>query len=654
MHLLRRIISFAAILAGLFVPVALYAATGTIDAANYKARLCQDTTCTTYSVVYWKTTNGPAVSITDSGLSGYIWSENLGWINLAPTEGGVDNTTGGVLSGYGWGDTASWVNFDPTHGGVTINTTTGEFSGYAWISNAGWMRFDCSLADACVETDWRPTVGTTTGTSGTTGGHGPGPGSGTTTGTGTTATGTTTTGTGTTTTGTGTTGATTTGTTGTTTGAGTTTGGTTGGTTTTGTTTTGTTTGTTTTGTTGEGTTGTTTGTGTTGGNTGTTGTGTSTGGGTTGGGVIITDGGNGCPPSTATDPIDIIKDQIKTSYCETVDTIKDTGAKIKKIFASDAGNKTAQIIATVGVIVAATAAIISGLFLNPLSFSEIFLIPARLWSLLMGALGLRKRKQPWGTVYDSVTKQPLDPAYVTLKTLEGEDVVASLTDLDGRFGFVVPKPGTYSIFAQKTNYVFPSQKLVGQDHDELYRDLYFGEHFAVENAGDVVIKNIPMDPEKFDWNEFAKKDQNLMKFYSKRGKIIHRLSDIFFGIGFSIAALAAIFAPRPYNVLLFALYVILFFIRTFGKNSRPYGDITDAKTGAALSFALIRISNIATGVEVMHRIADKEGRYYALLPNGNYNIRIDRKLPDGKYETVVTGLPAAVTKGYLSSKFSV
>ena len=352
----------------------------------------------------------------------------------------------------------------------------------------------------------------------------------------------------------------------------------------------------------------------------------------------------SGCAPDGSTGAIGTVVGQVQSSYCQTVNKIKETRLAVQKILSSKTASTATTVVATTGVVAGATTAIISALFVNPLSFSEIFLIPVRLWSLLMAALGIRKRRRPWGTVYDSVTKQPLDPAYVTLKTIEGVDVTSSLTDLDGRFGFVVPEPGTYSIFAQKTNYVFPSQKLVGRDHDELYRDLYFGEHFIVANAGDVVIKNIPMDPEHFDWNEFAKKQQNLMKFYSKRDKILGHISDIFFGIGFAVALIAVLAAPKTYNIVIILMYVGLYFFRRYGKHSRPYGDVTDT-AGAPLSFALIRISSVSTGVEVMHRIADARGRYYALLPNADYKVRIDKKLADGTYAPVVQDVPVTVTK---------
>ena len=82
----RRIILAIATVLGILIPAAAFAATGSIDATNYRSHQCTDSACTTYTEVYWRTTHGPAVSITDTGLSGYIWSSQYGWINLDPGE----------------------------------------------------------------------------------------------------------------------------------------------------------------------------------------------------------------------------------------------------------------------------------------------------------------------------------------------------------------------------------------------------------------------------------------------------------------------------------------------------------------------------------------------------------------------------------------
>ena len=39
------------------------------------------------------------VHITDSALTGYVWSRQFGWINLAPPNGGVTNNCSGQVGG---------------------------------------------------------------------------------------------------------------------------------------------------------------------------------------------------------------------------------------------------------------------------------------------------------------------------------------------------------------------------------------------------------------------------------------------------------------------------------------------------------------------------------------------------------------------------
>ncbi len=143
---------------------------GTIDSTYKYARICHDESCSTYGTINFKPTiNGStpgatAISITDSGITGHAWGDEVGWINFSPTGQGVtlDSATG-ALSGMAYANTGGWINFNPTSVGggtavdVTINTD-GEFEGWAWISGAygGWIQFDCGNAGTCVKTDWRP------------------------------------------------------------------------------------------------------------------------------------------------------------------------------------------------------------------------------------------------------------------------------------------------------------------------------------------------------------------------------------------------------------------------------------------------------------------------------------------------------------------
>ena len=58
--------------------------------------------------------------------------------------------TGDNLSGYAWSDNIGWISFNCTDVGtcatadygVNVDTGTGNFSGYAWSDNVGWISFN--------------------------------------------------------------------------------------------------------------------------------------------------------------------------------------------------------------------------------------------------------------------------------------------------------------------------------------------------------------------------------------------------------------------------------------------------------------------------------------------------------------------------------
>jgi hypothetical protein len=108
-------------------------------------------------------TNNGAV-IGEYVCSGYIYSANVGWINLgsgspangiyyqnnSATDFGVTNDSLGNLRGYAYGANIGWINFENT-GAPRVNLLTGQLSGYVWSANCGWISL--SNAVAYVQTD---------------------------------------------------------------------------------------------------------------------------------------------------------------------------------------------------------------------------------------------------------------------------------------------------------------------------------------------------------------------------------------------------------------------------------------------------------------------------------------------------------------------
>ncbi|MFZ2038550.1 MAG: carboxypeptidase-like regulatory domain-containing protein, partial [Minisyncoccia bacterium] len=301
---------------------------------------------------------------------------------------------------------------------------------------------------------------------------------------------------------------------------------------------------------------------------------------------------------------------QQETVVTAAIQQIGDGFIKVKELVNTQAGDITVKTLSTAGVAVSGAVAV-STLFLNPMSFTEILLIPFRLWGLLVSFLGLKRRSRPWGTVYDSITKQPLDPAYVVLQDMLGKEITTSITDLDGRYGFFA-FPGRYKIVANKTNYIFPSKRLAGQTVDELYKDLYFGDVLDIQQEGEIIAKNIPLDPEKFDWNEVAKRNMKVMRFYSKYDLIFKKASNIFFIAGLFVAIIALLSAPYVYNIVIFSLYVVMIILRVFGIRPKYFGWVLDKTTGFPMSFAIVHIYSDDLQRELTKKVCDSSGRYYA------------------------------------------
>lgn len=156
---------------------------GSIDSGAKLTKICKNASCSDYGNVNWKptlngnTTGATPISIADSGITGFAWGDEIGWINLAPTGAGVHiNPATGELSGTAYSSVGGWINFSPTGSGVSLvdNGSGSSFYGYAYVSgiNGGWMKFDCADSSTCIKTDWRNTThrSSTSGTGGSTGG----------------------------------------------------------------------------------------------------------------------------------------------------------------------------------------------------------------------------------------------------------------------------------------------------------------------------------------------------------------------------------------------------------------------------------------------------------------------------------------------------
>jgi hypothetical protein len=104
--------------------------------------------------------SGVEAQVGSNKISGYAWSDTIGWVSFSDPKSTVMIATDGTLSGYAWSDNIGWVSFNSADlancpsGTCTpkVNTSAGTVSGWA-RATAGcqdsiWNGTNCTGAGA--------------------------------------------------------------------------------------------------------------------------------------------------------------------------------------------------------------------------------------------------------------------------------------------------------------------------------------------------------------------------------------------------------------------------------------------------------------------------------------------------------------------------
>lgn len=261
-------------------------------------------------------------------------------------------------------------------------------------------------------------------------------------------------------------------------------------------------------------------------------------------------------------------------------------------------------------------------------------------------------RHRTWGVVYDSVTKQPIDPAHVTVQNRRGVVIASAITDIDGRFGIIVPR-GMYTLKVEKTNYKFPSTKLVGETRDGHYTGLYFGGEIEVRERERSIAFAIPMDPIAEDWNESEKARTRI----GLRTVQQVRLAAFIYGVvGGAILTVAYETGVAPLLYLqIYAAALVIGLIIGWALRPRYYHSVViEGATGAPLGFARVKVFNHKTGIQVASKTTSFDGQFVCLIPNGTYHVVIEKRDDHGAYTPVHTSTPFRVAHRSIGKRFVV
>jgi hypothetical protein len=254
----------------------------------------------------------------------------------------------------------------------------------------------------------------------------------------------------------------------------------------------------------------------------------------------------------------------------------------------------------------------------------------------------LKNSKRFWGIVYDSASKQPLDPVIVKLVYTDGYEVEQAFTDMGGAYGFLARK-GKFKILPRKTNYSFPS-KFVSGDRDGIYENLYHGEFFTLYEDGEVVAPNIPMDPENFDWNQQAKKQVINTHPYGRL--FLRKFFGVLFWFGFAFSLLDFWGSYRQAGFWLYfvlAVYFIIIFLAVLLPEPRLWGKVIGH--GQVPANLFLELHNAAfPSVTLGSAAVNENGKFLLRANKGKYLLSIS-SVDSEKNKHLLGSIPVTVGK---------
>ena len=223
-----------------------------------------------------------------------------------------------------------------------------------------------------------------------------------------------------------------------------------------------------------------------------------------------------------------------------------------------------------------------------------------------------RKKDVDGGLVYDAFSGQPLDLCVLRLQDVKSSKLKSTfVTGKHGRYLFL-PEQGDYLVTAKRDAYTFPSDLKVEQNKN------YHGEKIKINQSGDVVNENIPLDPS-------VKKISALKWNWLKRRDKIS-LSMAWFAPLYSVGSL---FLVQTWWLIAFAVLNLVFLIIFY----RLRHKVEAPEFGRVLSADKKPIRNVRVALFektknklVSYYVTDSFGRYFFPAVQGEYLLQVDKE----------------------------
>ena len=347
--------------------------------------------------------------------------------------------------------------------------------------------------------------------------------------------------------------------------------------------------------------------------------------------------------------------------------TINTTTATVKKVREDPTVQTVNQVVApTVSVVAVATMAAsgaASSATAVPL-FNMVVLL------FTQPSYLLTRRRKSWGTVYDSLSKEPVSLAIVRLyeivSPVDGQNknrklVQTRVTSADGRYFFLVKPYTNYQIEVVCNGYKFPSRILKEGVQETVYTDVYYGEIFN-SNDNTIINSNLPLDSQggKVSLAGFNKKIKtifaNLEQFLKapidekekeyrriKKESLLKKALKAIAYLAPILGFINLLISPSKWTLSLFILQLLMFlvfryFIEKILPRKQHLGRVFDIDTNKNIGQSLVYLFEPQFGKLIQMQIADNDGLYGFLIGNQKYYLVAEKPgyiFPQDKIEIV-------------------
>lgn len=209
-----------------------------------------------------------------------------------------------------------------------------------------------------------------------------------------------------------------------------------------------------------------------------------------------------------------------------------------------------------------------------------------------------KKKRKPWGFVYDANTRSPIAFVVVDILNKEGLHITSTVSDLEGRFYLFLDR-GVYSLSLKHGEYRFIPKE------GKVTENLYNGGTFDVVGTESVGF-DVPMYPKEYTGGvllAYAKIRNTTRKFFNKYRWIISVL-------GLILSVVSVIFSPSIWTFIMLCLYlfsIVWNFLAT--KDPKKWGRVLDNNSNQPIPYAKVEIFNDKNEV-LDSQLSDEKGRF--------------------------------------------